>query len=105
MSFSYQLFQVKEGLEYRDYCFRRYDEMRKYNLEIKKENYDLMYEGKIEALTHKHALDELYKTFNTEHPKDFKGHPMSIGDVIKLNKITAYCDSTGWKLLKGTESF
>ena len=49
------------------------------------------------------TLDKLYNDFNTDRPKDFKGHSMSVSDVVALKKdgeITFhFVDSIGFKEL------
>ncbi|MGN8921632.1 YodL domain-containing protein [Lachnospiraceae bacterium HCP28S3_F9] len=46
------------------------------------------------------SLDELYSIFNQNHPDDFKGHSMSVSDVVIVNRdgdIKAfYVDSFGF---------
>lgn len=49
------------------------------------------------------SLDDVYKRFNLDRPTDFKGHSLSVSDVISIrenNKSTAYfVDSVGFKEL------
>ena len=46
-------------------------------------------------------LDKIFETFNDEAPDGFKGHSLSVSDVIIFtydngNKKAYYCDSIGW---------
>ena len=39
------------------------------------------------------TLDEIYRRFNMEHPADYKGHSLSMGDIVVFRqdgKQTAY---------------
>ena len=48
-------------------------------------------------------LEGLYETFNVAHPADFRGHSLSVSDVIALREngiVTChYVDSVGYKEL------
>ncbi len=43
----------------------------------------------------------LYRTFNVDHPADFKGHSLSVSDVVVLHQngqnTAHYCDSVGFQ--------
>lgn len=48
-------------------------------------------------------LNYLFEKFNLNHPLQFKGHSMSVSDVVKVNNTVNedearyyYCDSFGW---------
>jgi hypothetical protein len=47
------------------------------------------------------TLEDLFYKFNMEHPEDFKGHSLSVSDVVVVKergKSTAhYVDSIGFK--------
>ena len=49
-------------------------------------------------------LEELFRIFNIDHPADFKGHSLSVSDIVILdiNDKTSswYCDDTGWTEIK-----
>lgn len=61
-------------------------------------NYDLVYTASLDSKT---TLEDIYRTFNIDHPADFKGHSLSVSDVVVLHqggKDTAhYCDSFGFQ--------
>lgn len=58
--------------------------------------YEKVYEGNIDGKDDFHALEGLYKIFNCNRPKDFKGHSLSVSDVVELDGKYYYCDSFGW---------
>lgn len=47
-------------------------------------------------------LDGIYEVFNLYHPKDFKGHSLSVSDIVQIigsdkgSNGFHYCDSIGW---------
>ena len=47
------------------------------------------------------TLEDIYRTFNVDHPADFKGHSLSVSDVVVLHQngqdTAHYCDSVGFQ--------
>lgn len=43
------------------------------------------------------VLDKIFEQFNLRHPEDFKGHSLSVSDVVILDNEIYFCDSIGWK--------
>ena len=69
-------------------------------------HYDVVYVGEIPAYTKKNQLLEaLFRKFNLEHPKDFRGHSLSVSDVVLLNEdgvfSAHFVDSFGFAELEG----
>lgn len=62
-------------------------------------DYHTVYNGSITADNQTEALEQLYTIFNINHPIDFKGHSLSVSDVVKLNDTLFYCNRIGWKKL------
>lgn len=59
--------------------------------------YKKVYENEIEGETQADILlEDLFQKFNLHHPKDFKGHSLSISDVVILDDVKYYCDCYGW---------
>ena len=50
------------------------------NQEINSKIYDKVYQGSVEAA----SLEDVYRMFNTEHPRDFRGHSLSVSDVVEV---------------------
>ncbi len=54
-----------------------------------------------ELLTPGTSLEDIYTRFNIDHPKDFKGHSLSVSDVVVLHQngqdTAHYVDSFGYK--------
>ena len=44
-------------------------------------------------------LQEIFKIFNMEHPKDFKGRSLSCGDIVETPSGKYACMSCSWKKL------
>ena len=95
---SFSIYQIKSGDETRDYRFEPYDRLQATGRSVDRANYDLVYTAPLDGKT---TLEDIYRTFNIEHPADFKGHSLSVSDVVVLHqagKDTAhYCDSFGFQ--------
>lgn len=43
-------------------------------------------------------LEYLFEKFNLDHPKDYKAHSLSVGDIVCINdEDYYYCNGIGWK--------
>ena len=95
---SFSIYQIKSGDEMRDYRFEPYDRLQATGRSVDRGNYDLVYTAPLDGKT---TLEDIYRTFNIDHPADFKGHFLSVSDVVVLHqggKDTAhYCDSFGFQ--------
>ena len=95
---SFSIYQIKSGDETRDYRFEPYARLQATGHSVDRANYDLVYTAPLDSKT---TLEDIYRTFNIDHPADFKGHSLSVSDVVVLHqrgKDTAhYCDSFGFQ--------
>ena len=94
---TFSIYQLKPGDATRDYRFEPLDTIRNNELSVKPENYELVYTA---PLTEQDSLESIYTRFNIDHPADFKGHSLSVSDIVVLHqdgKDTAhYCDRFGF---------
>ena len=68
------------GPEGRDFRYRSYEELQADGLSVDRKNYQLIYTAPLDKDT---TLDEIYRRFNIEHPADYKGHSLSMGDSME----------------------
>ena len=98
---SYEIYQLKDIPENRVLQFSNYAYAS--NFRLTESRYDKVYEA--QASEDDYTLDKIYYKFNVAHPADFKGHSMSMSDVVVLNidgqKTAWYCDSYGFQPVKG----
>ena len=78
--------------------------LEKKGLSIEKENYTAVYAGSFDRRGDtQDRLDVLYETFNLRRPEDFRGHSLSVSDIVALkqNGVVSchYVDSWGFKAL------
>ena len=95
---TFSIYQLKRGDETRDFRFEPYDRLQAAGLSVEAANYDLIYTA---PLTPDMTLESIWEKFNIDHPKDFKGHSLSVSDVVVLHQngqdTAHYVDSFGYK--------
>lgn len=97
---TYSIYQLKRGEDMRDYSFASLDMLDKMGLTVNPDNYEKVYEA---PKTAEDTLDSIYYRFNMEHPADFRGHSLSVSDVIVFHEngvdTAHYVDSYGFKAI------
>lgn len=70
---------------------------------IKPENYTLLYVGELSELqkeTQGATLEAIFEKFNLDHPEDFRGHSLSVSDIVVLHQngqnMAHFVDSFGY---------
>ena len=95
---TFSIYQIKDGNETRDLRFEPYDRLTTTGQRVDPKNYALVYSA---PLTQGTSLEDIYTRFNIDHPKDFKGHSLSVSDVVVLHQngqdTAHYVDSFGYK--------
>lgn len=85
----YGIYQLSDGRG-SEYQFMGLDFVNSRGLQVKGSDYQFVYGNRLSA---NETLDTLFYQFNVEHPKDFRGHSLSVSDVIVLRRdgtIAAY---------------
>ena len=101
---AFAIYQLKDGTELRDYRFEGLDWLKSRGLSVEHENYNFIYTEPItQVATQRDRLDEIWERFNNDHPADFKGHSLSVSDIVAIKQdgvVTYhYCDSFDFKEL------
>ena len=95
---TFSIYQLKHGDETRDLRFEPYDRLQATGNSVDRANYELVYSAELTPGT---SLEDIYTRFNIDHPKDFKGHSLSVSDVVVLHQngqdAAHYVDSFGYK--------
>ena len=95
---TFSIYQLKRGDETRDFRFEPYDRLAATGHTAEQTNYDLIYTAELAPGT---SLEDIYTRFNIDHPKDFKGHSLSVSDVVVLHQngqdTAHYVDSSGYR--------
>ena len=83
------IYQLKDTEEARDIHFMGMDYLESKGIAVTKENYDLVYVGelsKLQGQSQGETLEAVYEKFNIDHPEDFRGHSLSVSDVVVLHQ-------------------
>ena len=95
---TFSIYQLKRGDETRDFRFEPYERLAATGRTADRANYDLIYTAELTPGT---SLEDIYTQFNIDHPKDFKGHSLSVSDVVVLHQngqdTAHYVDSSGYR--------
>ena len=79
----FSIYQLKDDDSLHYIRFEGLTRLHKEGNEVERDNYNLVYEAALKPGT---SLDDLYYEFNMQHPKDFRGHSMSVSDIVVLHK-------------------
>ena len=101
---AFAIYQLKDGDELRDYRFEGLDWLKSRELLVKRNNYNFVYtEPFTQYASQRDRLDEIWERFNNDHPADFKGHSLSVSDIVAIKQSGVvtyhYCDSYDFKEL------
>ncbi len=92
----YKIYQLKNNPENHAIRFEGYTLAEKHGEPAKPENYDLVYTGSLDDFGDSNKLEAIYTKFNLDRPEDFKGHSLSVSDIIVMNNEAHYVDSYGF---------
>ena len=95
---TFGIYQLAHSDTTRDFRFEPYDRLQATGKAVERANYELIYTAPLTAGT---SLEDIFTRFNIDHPKDFKGHSLSVSDVVVLHQngenTAHYVDSIGYK--------
>ena len=94
---TYMVYQLKPGEKTRDLRFEPLDRLYAAGKTVDPANYELVYAA---SFTPGETLETIYRNLNVDRPENFRGHSLSMADVVVLReygKDTAhYCDTVGF---------
>ncbi len=99
---AFLIYQIRRGGELDAYRFMNYDYLQSKGVTPERGGYDAIYTGGLADYgDNKTNLDMIYQRFNVDHPADFKGHSLSVSDIVALkqNGVVSchYVDSIGFR--------
>ena len=101
---AFLIYQIRRGGELDAYRFMNYDYLQSKGVSPERGGYDAIYTGGFMDYGNARTnLDMIYQRFNVDHPADFKGHSLSVSDIVALkqNGVVSchYVDSIGFREL------
>ena len=99
---TFTIYQLKSGEELHYHRFEPLERLERCGLFVDPDNYEKVYTGALpENGSTMMKLEGIYETFNLHRPENFKGHSLSVSDIVVLHedgKDTAhYVDSIGFE--------
>lgn len=99
---AYSIYQLSHSDSTDLYRFMSYGWLEKKGLSVDRDNYLMVYSA---DLAPGDTLDTIYEGLNLHRPDDFKGHSLSVSDVVVLHEkgtdTAHYVDSFGFKEIPG----
>ena len=97
---AYSIYQLDLSDHTDNLRFMSLDWLESKGFSVDLDNYRMVYAMRLEP---GETLEDIYRRFNIDHPKDFTGHSLSVSDVVVLHGNGAdtayYVDSIGFKEL------
>ncbi len=81
----------------REILFESLDFLKSVGIKPTSEKYNKVYTSTIDDGKTLEVLERIFTKFNIGRPDDFKGHSLSVSDVVELNGDFFYCDRYGFK--------
>ncbi len=95
---TFEIYQLKSGEVLHNHRFTDYSTLIESGKTVSFANYEKVYE---DTLSNGTSLEDIYSRFNINIPTDFKGHSLSVSDIVVTHEddITKafYVDSFGYK--------
>ena len=79
---SFGIYQIRDGSAGEAYAFMNMNFIESHGIQIRKEDYELVYTAE---RTGNMSLGDIFEQFNINRPADFRGHSLSVSDVVVLN--------------------
>ena len=103
---TFAIFQLKETEATEDLHFRSMGELQRQGLEPQADHYEIVYTEPLPPFKEQDVfLEHSFTRFNIDRPESFRGHSMSVGDIIAIRRqgeIEAhFVDSIGFVELPG----
>ena len=87
---------------FKDYAFRSFNPG-KFNFKDYEERYEMEFVSE-DKKTNLEICEVIFHIFNMQRPADFRGHSLSMSDVLEINrngrKYFYYCDMCGFTRIK-----
>ena len=95
-----QILQLKSTTKLRNYMFTSMSLLEKLNLKVDLNNYNEVYVDDLYSSIFSKNIDileEIYQKFNMgQKPESYKGHSLSVSDIVVLDGVNYYVDSFGF---------
>lgn len=92
---NYKILQIKSPSSSKNFAHYNYLVEKLGGFDIT--DYEIVYEGEISSNDSSIVtLEKIFEMFNVGQINGFRGHSLSVSDVVVLDGTIWYCDSIGW---------
>ena len=106
----YKIYQLREDIDNRhNIAYESLEYLKEHNIQLNHEDFELKYNAHLDLAFHLENaqefkpyeyLEDIFEKFNIDHPIDFTGHSLSVGDIVTLTiegeEKAYYCDRVGF---------
>lgn len=107
MKKEFKVYQVSDSVENaRYYMFTGLDMLQGMGLKVQLAHYEEVYSGEVEVLCNStmEVLETIFHMLNVgREPEGYKGHSMSVSDIVLFDGKHYFCDDYGFELLEWNE--
>lgn len=86
-----KVFQIKEDKQNRLFASTR--QLQRLGLQIEPKYYHKVYEGQMDV----NNAEDVYVRLQGTKPNGYKGHSLSVSDIVSIDGKYFFCDSFGFK--------
>lgn len=98
----YAIYQIDKNTKAKAYLFMCWDFLVSHGMSVDSADYRYIYGGRLSG---RETLEDLFEKFNLSQPETYKGHSLSISDVVVIQRgkyaEAYYVDSIGYVPLQG----
>lgn len=97
-----RILQLKDTTENHNFFFMPLRRLKKFGLTVSLDNYESIYKEHIivpDGEDDFDTLENLYIRFQGLKPTTYRGHSLSVSDIVEIDGIHYYCDSIGFEKL------
>jgi hypothetical protein len=99
---AFAIYQLKRADETRDLRFEPLASIEAAGFTVERDNYELVYSAPLKPMPRQiDTLENIFERFNVDRPADFKGHSLSVSDIVALKQAGEvschYVDSVGYR--------
>lgn len=86
--------QISENAPDRHYkTFIGYEMIKKHFGKVNLNDYKIVWFGKVNDDA---TFEDIFEMCNLNHPEDYRGHSLSVSDIVYMDGKVMYCDSIGF---------
>jgi hypothetical protein len=102
----FRLHQIDTNVDENSALFKRISKRKFRNIpdnvnviDYKGDNYKCVYQREYNGVGGGETLSDIWEEFNINHPVGFRGHSLSISDIVEIDGVFYYCLSRGWRVV------